>query len=80
MHRHIPQAGINDQPKTQAKDTKQNANHQQPMTVNAQEQYLGEVGKLQAGFTADFVSRLGQGGGSAETQDGDRGCHRLHYC
>ena len=60
MHRQIPQVGINDHPKAQAKDTKQDANHQQPMAVNSEEQYLGEVGQLQAGFTADFMSRLGQ--------------------
>ena len=78
MHWHFPQARINDQAETQAKNTKQNADHQQPVTVNSEEQHLGEVGQLQTGFTADFMSRLGQGGGSAEAEDGNCGCHRPH--
>ena len=76
MHRHIPQAGIDDQAETQAEDAEQDADHQQAMTVNAEEQYLGEIGKLQAGFAADFMSRLGQGRSRAEAKDGDGGCHR----
>ena len=76
MHWHIPQAGIDDQPEAQTEDAEQNADHQQAMTVNAEEQYLREVGKFQAGFAADFMGRLGQGGNGTETEDGDGGCHR----
>ena len=76
MYWHVPQAGVNDQSETQTKDTKQNADHQQPVTVNAEEQYLGEVGKLQAGFAAHFMSGLGEGSGRAEAEDGNGGCHR----
>ena len=71
MHWHVPQAGINDQSKTQTKDAEQNADHQQPMTVNAKEQYLREIGKLQAGFAAHFMSGLGEGSDRAEAEDGE---------
>ena len=60
MHRHLPQAGIDDEAETQTEDAEQNANHQQAMAVDAEEENLREIGKLQAGFAADFVGGLGQ--------------------
>ena len=42
------QARIDDQSEAQPKNTEQNADHQQAMTVDAKEQYLGEIGKLQS--------------------------------
>ncbi len=76
MHWHIPQAGVNDQAEAQAEDAEQNADHQQAVAVNAEEQYLREIGKFQAGFAAHFVGGLGQGGNRRETEDGDGGGHR----
>ena len=77
MHRHLPQAGVDDQSESQAEDAEQDADHQQPVTVNSKEQYLREIGKLQAGFAAHFVGGLGEGGSRAEAEDGDGGNHRL---
>src|ERR1700692_474727 len=76
MYRQVLEAHVNDEPEGQAENTEQDADHQQAMTVNAEEQYLREIGKLEAGFAAYFMSRLSKGGNRSETEDGDDGCHR----
>src|SRR5205085_765997 len=57
MDRHVPQAGVDDEPEAQAKDAKQNSDHQQAVTVYSKEEYLREVRKLQTGFSTHFIGR-----------------------
>src|SRR5258708_38255387 len=46
------------------------------MAINAEEQYLGEIGQLEGGLAAYLVRGLGEGGKRTESKDGDGGGHR----
>ena len=76
MHGHVSEARVDNQSESQAKNTKQDANHQQPVAVDAEKQYLRQVGKPQAGLAAGFMSGLGKGGGRAVAEEGKCDSHR----
>ena len=61
MHGHLPQAGVNDQAEAQAEDAEQDADHQQAMAVDAEEQYLREIGKFQSWLRRPLRGRVGPG-------------------
>ena len=60
MHGQIFQAAVDGQAEDQPEDAEENAEEQQLVAVDAEKVDLGEVGELEIGFAAGFLSGLGK--------------------